>query len=56
MREQDEAVYVQGWNDAIEACRKAQPVTAERPDESTYQRGFFDGVIAYGRAVLQLKR
>jgi hypothetical protein len=50
------ADYVLGWNAAIEKCRQAQPPTAERPDENTYQRGFFDGVIAYGRAILALRR
>lgn len=46
----------EGWRDAIEACRKAQPCTAEKPDENTYQKGFFDGVIEYGRAILEVER
>lgn len=48
--------FTAGWNAAVEAARKAQPVTAEKPDENTYQRGFFDGVISYGRAICALRQ
>lgn len=43
--------YLKGWNDAIAACKEAQPCTAEKPDESAYTKGHFDGVMDYGRAI-----
>lgn len=39
----------------IDECLAQQPSTAENPNEDTYQRGYFDGVMAYGRAILNLK-
>lgn len=44
-----------GWNNALEAAIAAQPATAEDPNEDNYQRGFFDGVMAYGRELLKLR-
>lgn len=32
-------------------CLDCQPSTAENPNEDTYQRGRFDGIIEYGRAI-----
>ena len=47
--------YARGFNDARDAARRAQPCTAENPNESTYERGKFDGVIAYASAIAALK-
>lgn len=44
------------WNAAIQAARKAQPCTAENPNENDYQRGRFDGIIEYAKAISALKR
>jgi hypothetical protein len=32
-------------------CLDCQPSTAENPNEDSYQRGRFDGVMEYGRAI-----
>lgn len=45
-----------GWNAAICAAREAQPCTAERPNEDSYQRGKFDGVMEYARALRGLHK
>ncbi|MGH6754919.1 MAG: hypothetical protein ACREDP_22400 [Bradyrhizobium sp.] len=34
-----------------EACAEVQPSTAENPSESAYERGKFDGVMAYAAAI-----
>jgi len=39
----------------IEACLAAQPSTAENPNEDSYQRGRFDGIMEYGRAIRALR-
>lgn len=39
----------------FKAAFAAQPSTAENPNEDSYQRGRFDGVIEYGRALSLLK-
>lgn len=44
-----------GWNNALEAAIAAQPATAENPNEDAYQRGYFDGVMAYGRELIKLR-
>lgn len=44
------------FNEGIEAALEAQPSTAEDPNESSYERGRFDGVIAYGHAIVALRR
>lgn len=45
-----------GWNAAIVAAREAQPCTAENPNESSYERGKFDGVMAYARVLRELHK
>jgi hypothetical protein len=50
--EADLAARIQAEREAVrEACLAAQPCTAEDPNESPYQRAYFDGVMAYGRAI-----
>jgi hypothetical protein len=46
----------EGWNEAIQACIEAQPCTAEKPTESSYLKGHFDGVMDYGREIRRLRR
>ena len=41
-----------GWNSAIIAAREAMPSTPADPNESAYDRGRFDGIMAYA-AVLR---
>lgn len=43
------------YQDGVEAALAAQPATAEDPNESTYQRGRFDGIMEYAAAILALK-
>jgi hypothetical protein len=38
----------------VEACLNAMPCTAENPNEDAYQRGKFDGVMEYQRAIRAL--
>jgi hypothetical protein len=38
----------------IEEAIAAQPSTAENPNEDAYQRGRFDGIMDYGRAIVGL--
>lgn len=38
----------------LTAAIEAQPSTAENPDEDAYQRGRFDGIMDYGRAIVRL--
>lgn len=45
-----------GWNAAINAAREAQPCTAENPNEDSYQRGRFDGVMDYAKALRALHK
>jgi hypothetical protein len=45
----------EGWNAAIQACIEAQPFTAENPNESSYLKGHFDGVMDYGREIRKLR-
>lgn len=39
--------------EALEEAAKAQPCTLEDP-RSNYEKGFFEGVMAYGRAIRAL--
>lgn len=39
----------------LEEALACQPSTAENPNESDHQRGRFDGIIEYGRAIAALK-
>lgn len=55
-RLEDRVEYERGWNEAIEACRAAQPCTAEKPRETSYDYGYFRGVIDYGKAIIALRR
>lgn len=55
IRSLGEVNYELGWNDAIEACKDAQPCTAEKPSESAYTKAHFDGVMDYGRAIRQVR-
>lgn len=36
---------------ALREALECHPTTAENPNENSYQRGRFDGVIEYGRAI-----
>lgn len=36
------------------AALGAQPCTAENPNEDSYARGYFNGVMAYGEAIAAL--
>lgn len=49
-RERDEA-----RSRALDEALDRQPSTAENPNEDAYQRGRFDGVMEYARAILALK-
>ncbi len=48
------ATYRKGYATADDAWA-AQPSTAENPNESAYERGRFDGVMAYGVAIERLR-
>jgi hypothetical protein len=39
----------------LEEALRAQPSTAENPNESAYERGRFDGVMAFAAAIRALK-
>lgn len=39
----------------LEEALRAQPSTAENPNESAYERGRFDGVMAFAAAIRSLK-
>lgn len=52
--EQHDAIYLRGWSEGIEAAINAMPSTAEDPNEDTYQRGRFDGIMEYQRAMRDL--
>jgi hypothetical protein len=41
--------------EALDEALAAQPSTAEDPNEDSYQRGRFDGIIEYGRAIAALR-
>ena len=36
---------------ALERATDAQPSTAENPNEGAYQRGRFDGIVEYAKAI-----
>lgn len=38
-------------NEERERCANCQPSTAEDPNESAYQRGRFDGIMEFARAI-----
>lgn len=42
-------------NAALDEAMSCQPSTAENPNEDTYQRGRFDGIMEFARAILALK-
>lgn len=46
--------YVAGQRDMQERAKAAQPCTAANPFQSTYDRGKFDGVMEYRRAIASL--
>lgn len=46
--------YAEGFAAARQDAIDAQPSTAENPNEDSYQRGRFDGVMEYGRAIVAL--
>ena len=50
-----EAALSECRDKTLEEAVACQPATAENPDESSYQRGKFEGVMEYGRAILALK-
>lgn len=52
--EQHDAIYLRGWDEGIEAAIDTMPSTAEDPNEDTYQRGRFDGIMEYRRAMRDL--
>jgi len=56
LAQRDAALRAEGFGECQRAAKGAQPSTAEDPNESVYTRGYFDGVIAYGRALAALKR
>lgn len=45
---------IEGATLGIKAGVKAQPCTLNEPDGRDYDRGFFDGVMAYGKALRAL--
>jgi hypothetical protein len=57
-RFKDDRFFVVGWNDGfaegVRQARDCQPSTAADPNESAYERGRFDGVMEYGRAIAAL--
>jgi hypothetical protein len=50
-----EVARLAGWYAGRDAAKAAQPATAEDPNESNYQRGYFDGVMAYASAIRSLE-
>lgn len=45
---------VAGVRKAIDTAIDAQPSTAENPNEDSYQRGRFDGIMEFARAILAI--
>lgn len=45
----------QAREQALEEALGAQPSTAENPNEDAYQRGRFDGIMEFAKAILALK-
>lgn len=45
----------QAREQAMEEALGAQPSTAENPNEDAYQRGRFDGIMEFAKAILALK-
>lgn len=52
--EKAEAALAGAREAALREALDAQPSTAENPNENAYQRGRFDGIMEYGRAILAL--
>jgi hypothetical protein len=48
------ASFVDGYAQAIEDATDVQPSIAEDPSEDAYQRGRFDGIMEYGKAIRAL--
>lgn len=42
-------------DDIVQECIDQQPSTAENPNEDAYQRGRFDGIMEFARALQELK-
>jgi len=50
------AALAKAREDVLREAAECQPCTAENPNETDYHRGYFDGVMAFGKAIRALAR